>query len=1086
MVFVAELKRINGRFFKMARCPKSMGAHPIKTSTRNLSTYLRAWPTQQGKYLAFGSTHPGVLQQQQQQQQQGTSSLQQCRSSCLHTSARLLGASELLQTNNDSAEQTPYGSSEGARPQPKVTIPKLHKMKRDGVKITMVTAYDWPSAKLADQSGIDLILVGDSLGMVVLGYKSTVPVTMQQMIHHSIPVSHAASRPLVIGDLPFGSYTTEGDGVSNAMRLIKEGGVDAVKLEGGERVAFICRALTQSGIAVMGHVGLTPQSHVMLGGYRCQGRSEKQAAQILRDALALQDAGCFAIVLECVPHEVAESVTQALKVPTIGIGSGNCTSGQVLVWHDMMGISSHAPRFAKRFTNVNEACLRALRQYKSEVISGTFPGESHTVYKDSGRVSVGSTGGFSCSSKRVDELCVAVVGGGALGSLIAARLSRVLTNHKIVQFSNRPSHVEALTQHGIRVVEVDGSITQCVNVSGANTPTNAQHGPFDVVFICTTADMTTHATELASRIMGKAGVLVTLQNGWVMDDVLKVVGAERVVVGLTSVPCSRESVSNKPIREFEGITVFANGNGSSTFVGVGSGEVCVPGDVLNVLTALFNAAGLEARHSTPDKWLELVWTKLAVNSVINPITSLVHAPNAVIASPALNQITRAVVAEVCAVYRASTEAPLDQAKVFELVQTVAAHTGNNRSSMLQHITDARPTEVDAILGHVVRTAAISNVPTPVCSTLLALVLARSQQRQRQRQDSAAAATSTITTVPSTTLTTTTTDVGGSDVPPRMLRSIAELREWRSEASKANKYVTLVPTMGCLHQGHLSLIDTARSRGASSVVVSIFVNPTQFSAGEDLDAYPRTLEADMAQLTSKGVDAVFVPRVSDMYPLGTSHESHGAVVVEPRGFAANTREGQSRPHFFAGVATVCTKLFCAVQPNAVVFGQKDFVQCAMIKRLVADLLMPIEVHISETLREHDGLAMSSRNTYLTPPLRAAAPCVYRSLQAADSLIRTHGNTHAGTPLPVSRVVDAVASVLKAEPLCASIDYVSVADCESGLDVTQVCAGDRVCISLAVRMRCGDVSVRLIDNLVVGGDEVMTTKHGATDRTAKHEL
>eukprot|EP00300_Choanocystis_sp_HF-7_P016178 c19329_g2_i4.p1 GENE.c19329_g2_i4~~c19329_g2_i4.p1 ORF type:complete len:1038 (+),score=255.65 c19329_g2_i4:365-3478(+) len=976
-----------------------------------------------------------------------------------------------------------------AKPQQEVTIPKLRKMRRQGTKITMVTAYDYPSAKLADQSGVDLILVGDSLGMVVLGYASTVPVTMAEMIHHCVPVSRAVSRALVIGDLPFGSYTSEADALANSMRLIKEGGVDAVKLEGGERVAKICRALTDAGVAVMGHVGLTPQSHVILGGYRCQGRSEAQAAQILKDATALQEAGCFAIVLECVPYEVAEIVTRALKVPTIGIGSGNTTNGQVLVWHDMMGLSAHAPKFAKRYVDLRADSLRALGHFKSEVLSGTFPSDAHTVFNNplNNKSSLSpSPVHFTCVAKPVREFRVGVVGGGALGSLISARLSRATASHHVVQFSNRAEQRDAVSKHGIRIVELDGSITHCPNVTcAANTDTTTttteingnemregSEGDFDVVFICTTADTTRPAAQVAKRLIGEGGVVVTLQNGWVADDLLQEIGSARLVFGLTCLASSNDNPSsrthnnntknipnntsnhnNKWLPPFDGRTVFSNGSGTTVFVAAGGGVPCVPSQVLTCLIDLFRAAGLDASQSTPDKHLELIWTKLAANAAINPTTVLVNAPNGSIASTPLDKVAQAVVAEVCQVFRAAFGGEIDSSKVWGFVQNVVARTAANRSSMLQHVTNSRPTEIDSILGHVVRTASISNIPTPVCSTLLSLVLARSAQQQHNENQNQAEKQQ----VP-------LAHAGPST--PHVLRSVSDLRAWRQQMVSEQQHVSLVPTMGCLHEGHLSLVDTARKRGATKVIVSIFVNPTQFAIGEDLDAYPRTLEADLAALATKGVDAVFVPRVSDMYPLQSNHDNHGAAWIEPKGFAANTPEGQCRPQFFGGVATVCTKLFCAVQPNSVVFGQKDFAQSVMIKRLVADLLMPIEVHVSETERENDGLAMSSRNRYLTPPLRAAAPCVYRSLKAAETTIRSHTAQSSQEALSVDKVVDAVTGVLQSEPLCTSIDYVSVADCETGLELREVLPLQAVNVSLAVRMRSGDVSVRLIDNIVVG--------------------
>src|ERR671928_220973 len=219
----------------------------------------------------------------------------------------------------------------------KLPLPELLEMKRSGEKIVMVTAYDAPGARLADAAGIDLILVGDTAAMVVLGHESTVPVTMDEMLFLARSVTRAATRPLVVGDMPFGTYeASDEDAVHNAVRFVKEGGADVVKLEGaGPRLSRV-RAIVAAGIGVMGHVGLTPQSETILGGFKTQGRTASKARQLLSDALALEAAGCFAVVLEAVPEPVADRITESLTVPTIGIGAGAACDGQVLVYHDLL------------------------------------------------------------------------------------------------------------------------------------------------------------------------------------------------------------------------------------------------------------------------------------------------------------------------------------------------------------------------------------------------------------------------------------------------------------------------------------------------------------------------------------------------------------------------------------------------------------------------------------------------------------------------------------------------------------------------------------------------------------------------------
>ena len=262
----------------------------------------------------------------------------------------------------------------------KLPLPELLDLKRRREKIVMVTAYDAPSGRLADKAGVDLILVGDSSGMVVHGRESTVPVTLDEIVFMTQWVTRGAKRPIVVADMPFGSYeTSDEQAVANAIRLVKDGGADTVKLERGGTSVARAKAIVDAGVPVMGHVGLTPQTATVLGGFKAQGRTAERAQQLLEDALALQEAGCFAIVLEAVPSPVARTVTEALAVPTIGIGAGPDTDGQVLVWHDMLGYyEGHAPRFVKRYADLGEMIVDALERYADEVRSGTFPEERHT------------------------------------------------------------------------------------------------------------------------------------------------------------------------------------------------------------------------------------------------------------------------------------------------------------------------------------------------------------------------------------------------------------------------------------------------------------------------------------------------------------------------------------------------------------------------------------------------------------------------------------------------------------------------------------------------------------------------------------
>lgn len=263
----------------------------------------------------------------------------------------------------------------------KVTTQTFQTKKRKGEPITMLTAYDYPTAMAADEAGIDSILVGDSLGMVVLGYPNTLPVTMEDMLHHCRAVSRGAQAPLLVGDMPFMSYQADtGQAVRNAGRFLQEAGMDAVKLEGGRERLEAVRAIVQAGIPVMGHLGLTPQSVHQFGGFRPQAKESGAALHLIQDALLLQEAGCFSIVLESVPARLAKLASQKLDIPTIGIGAGNGCDGQVLVSHDMLGLFPRfTPRFVKKYAAVYEQMLEAFTSYQEDVNLRTFPGPEHSV-----------------------------------------------------------------------------------------------------------------------------------------------------------------------------------------------------------------------------------------------------------------------------------------------------------------------------------------------------------------------------------------------------------------------------------------------------------------------------------------------------------------------------------------------------------------------------------------------------------------------------------------------------------------------------------------------------------------------------------
>lgn len=260
----------------------------------------------------------------------------------------------------------------------KITIPYLQEKKERDEKITMLTAYDYPMARLVDEAGIDIILVGDSLGMVVLGYDSTLPVTMEDMIRHTQAVRRGTRYALLVGDMPYKSYDTKNGAIANALRFIKDAGCDAVKLEGGTESLEAAKSILDAGIPVMGHLGLTPQSIEKLGGFKVQAKTAEAAKVIIDDAKKLEKVGCFSIVLECIPSQIAKIITEELKIPTIGIGAGPNCDGQVLVTNDMLGLFDRfVPKFVKQYIKLSTQILEGIKAFKKDVEEGRFPTKEH-------------------------------------------------------------------------------------------------------------------------------------------------------------------------------------------------------------------------------------------------------------------------------------------------------------------------------------------------------------------------------------------------------------------------------------------------------------------------------------------------------------------------------------------------------------------------------------------------------------------------------------------------------------------------------------------------------------------------------------
>lgn len=288
-----------------------------------------------------------------------------------------------MSTQRPPAVAEPPAAVNGTTPAPeraRVTVRTLAAKRKAGTPITMLTAYDYPTAQLADEAGMDILLVGDSLAMVVLGHENTLSVTVDEMLHHCRAVKRGAKTAMLVGDMPFMSYQVDAaSALRNAGRFLQEAGMDAVKLEGGRAVTQQVRAIVAAGIPVMGHIGLTPQSINALGGFRVQGKTAAEAKRLLDDALALQEAGCFSIVLESVPDRLADDITRRLSIPTIGIGAGVGTSGQVLVFHDLLGLFERfTPKFVRRYAELGAAARAAIASYGDDVLARRFPAAEHT------------------------------------------------------------------------------------------------------------------------------------------------------------------------------------------------------------------------------------------------------------------------------------------------------------------------------------------------------------------------------------------------------------------------------------------------------------------------------------------------------------------------------------------------------------------------------------------------------------------------------------------------------------------------------------------------------------------------------------
>jgi 3-methyl-2-oxobutanoate hydroxymethyltransferase len=608
----------------------------------------------------------------------------------------------------------------------RVTLPELSRKHHGGEVLSMVTAYDVTSAALVNDSRIDMILVGDSLGMVMLGRASTTSVTMDEVLHHCRAVRAGAPRPFVVGDMPFGSYeVSDADAVRNGVRLLKEGNVDAVKLEGGARMADRIRALVRAGVPVMGHIGLTPQTASALGGFVVQGNSIESARAVLRDALAVQDAGAFAIVIEMVPELVATHVTRQLAVPTIGIGAGVGTSGQVLVWHDMLGLyRSFTPKFCKQYATLGVDALRALEQYHDEVSKREFPQKQHkflmkrAVFDEAFPDAAATRRAKQAASANKSGPRVVVVGGGSLGSFVAAQLA-ANESTDVVLLTKYRQHADAIeSDGGLRVTDLSGT-TSKRSVRVVDSADAA--GTADIVIVAVKASETETAAASAAQIAGERGIVVSLQNGFGVRERLLAAMGERFSSRVAHAVTTAGALLERPG------AVQQTGNGDVRLALPPGGA----SEQWSQLATLLDGAGLPTTVQPAESLATLVWSKAVVNCAVNPLTALFRVRNGVLVDNVhCRALLERAVTEAVAVARADgITLPYDD----PVAHTVAVcrATSTNRSSMLRDVLRSVPSESAQLNAELVRRAAAHGIAVPTHEFLVTAMAAIDSGAQKE-------------------------------------------------------------------------------------------------------------------------------------------------------------------------------------------------------------------------------------------------------------------------------------------------------------------------------------------------------------------
>jgi 3-methyl-2-oxobutanoate hydroxymethyltransferase len=681
----------------------------------------------------------------------------------------------------------------------KNTILDLQKKYREGKPITMVTAYDYTSAYITDQAGIDALLVGDSLGMVMMGENNTVGVTMDDMVHHCKAVTRGAQKTFIVGDMPFGSYESSSEtAILSAFRLMKEGKVDAVKLEGGRRMAPRIEAIVQAGVPVMGHIGLTPQTLSALGGFRVQGKTAEDAESLLADAEALKQAGCFSLVIESVPEAVGEYITKKLDIPTIGIGAGNKTSGQILVWHDMFGLYPNMkPKFCKQYVNLGQVMTETLQKYKEEVTERSFPGKEHTytikpeewerfLQRQSATMKgaqinnpmpanlIQSTNEQQARSQsnqaentanassfkffintnnnnntvtmrtnnEINDLVtgeippfnstmgqpfnyelltknVCLIGGGAMGSLFAARLA--LTRQKyshitantprdVWMISSWKEHAEKINKTGLVLHELDKSQKLVTNIKVTEKPEDVLNavGPADLCVVLVKGLHTQEAAKKAMQVLSPKGVVLTLQNG--------LGNREALVEELGSQMRVYQGVTNHGASILQAGEVKHGGMGLTTIALNSSSPFN-----LNMVewASYLTESGFETRVT--EELESMIWGKLIINAGINTLTALLQLSNGELYnSPVGRKLLEKAVQESVKVAQAK-KIRLPYEDAMDKVLSVLRDTSENVSSMLYDVKRGEKTEVQCINGAIVSEGERLGIPVHFNKILLDLL-----------------------------------------------------------------------------------------------------------------------------------------------------------------------------------------------------------------------------------------------------------------------------------------------------------------------------------------------------------------------------